>query len=127
MDLITKLDDERLGWEISASNDHRFLSRMVREYRDSLRAALEEKDNEIARHMWTVQIKEEKCDALRSRIANLESENRRLMQSNLELLDEQKTMKRDLWLYGKYLKNRGVHVADLIVGESDRRAGKEEG
>lgn len=44
----------------------------------------------------------------------LREENRLLMQSNLELLDEQKTIKRDLLVWAEYGHKRGIDVVDLL-------------
>lgn len=52
-------------------------------------------------------------------VRRLREENRHLMQSNLELLDEQKTTRRDLLLWTEYGHKRGIDVVDLFPRRSD--------
>lgn len=54
------------------------------------------------------------CATLCAEVDRLREENRRLMQSNLELLDEQKTTGRDLRLWTDYGHKRGIDVVDLF-------------
>jgi hypothetical protein len=55
------------------------------------------------------------------KVKELEEENRRLLQSNLELLDEQRIMTRDLRLWREYGDKRQLDVADLLHADVTRR------
>jgi hypothetical protein len=67
----------------------------------------------------SMHFKDRECRELHAEVKRLRKENRQLMQSNLELLDEQKTIKRDLSLWTAYGHKRGIDVVDLFP----RRAG----